>query len=149
MAAEGNSRFGIEGFGFKPPKLPPETAARWAVEKHRKFLGTASNLELLLVPIGKKKPSTILRFLYGNANATLADLWKLTEDEPPAIDANATLADLWEIPEDETLGIDAVRKTIDRLNKVLREAAIPLKIVKERSNTHTLGQCRVWLDVCG
>lgn len=126
MDASWNVRYGIEGFGLKPKPPTPETAARWAVEKHRKFLNNAVGLELLLIPIGKKKEREIVRFLYGNANATMEDLWELTEDEP--------------------LTPDALRKTIERLNTLFFEKDIPLRVVKERGNKH--GRERVWLDVC-
>ena len=126
MKAKWSVPDGVEGFGFEPRKLPPEKAARWAVEKHEEYLNNGADLKLLLVPIGKKKDRKIVRFLYGNASATIKDLWELTEDEP--------------------LTLDALRKTIDRLNRLFSRERIPLKIVKERGSKH--GRERVWLDVC-
>lgn len=119
-----NVRDGIKGFGIKPRKPAPETAARWAVQKHTKLLSDAAALDLLLVPIGKKKEREIVRFLFRNATATVNDLRDLTEDEP--------------------LTPDALRKTIERLNALFREAEIPLEIVKEHGGS---GFERVWLDI--
>ena len=134
MSAKWNVLYGIEGFGFGPRRLPDELSARQAVEKHKRLLRDANALELLLLPIGKKKERAMVEFLYGNAGATMDDLLRLWQELQPR-------------SAEDPYTVEAVRKAIERVNRLFRDEPIPLEIVKARSTRDRYGKNRVWLDV--
>lgn len=129
MNANKNVRYGIVGFGYEPKRLPPEAAARLAVQKHTRLLPDTSALELLITSM-RKKNRLILRFLYRNDTATMDKLQTATEPELFA--------------KGDSGEIDTLRKAINRLNDELLDEGVPLRVVKERGST---GYERVWLDV--
>jgi hypothetical protein len=118
-----------EGFfpDLKRRKLPPDTAIRWAFQKRQSFFEDVGSLKLLLAPIGKKNQRKIVEFLFDRYSATIAELRMLTEVEP--------------------LTPDALRKTIERLNKLFRKEGLNLRLDWEESHGDGLDEERVWLDV--
>ena len=112
---------------FALPEPSAELQAKTATERHlRWFRETSQAFELLLVKINQDKPRRILRYLYGNANATVDQLRSDIEGEP--------------------LFPDALRKMIERLNDEFLDAGLPLIIEKERGGT---GGERLWLNIQG
>lgn len=116
-----------EGFGIidtRLPRHPSQTGPEYAAARHKAFISGIDALKLMTLPMTGKKDSQIVNYLYRNPAATMNDLRDHTEDR--------------------ILTVDAMRKTIERINKLFFDNQIPLMIDKKRDDK---GVEHVWLEI--